>query len=344
MTANRSADPSTQPAPSQRLMRMLTGAWTSQAICAAAKLGIADHLAGGPLKADELAEAIGADRQSLFRLMRALASIDVLHVQRDGRFALGPLGECLRDNAPDSLRATAIMLGDDHHVAWGRLAESVRTGKTAFELAYGQGVFDYYNENTAAGDVFHRAMTELSRDVSQAVLDAYDFSPFNHVVDIGGGQGVLLAAILAAYPHLRGTLFDQPAALDDAKSSLAGGPLAERVELSTGDFFEEVPRGGDAYILSTVIHDWDDKKSIAILHRVREAIRDDGKLLLLERVLGPPGGRDFGTFADLNMLVMTGGKERTEDEFRQLYADAGFCLTRVVRTRLDRSVVEGVRT
>jgi hypothetical protein len=332
---------SSDPAATLRVVQMLTAYWRAQAIYVAAKLRVSDHLRDGPLPADELALRCDSDPSTLTRLMRALAGEGFFHEDLEGRFSLGPLGGCLDSGNPASAYATAIMLGEEHFAAWGQLLESVRDGQPAFQKVYHQEVFAYYREHTESGDVFHRAMGELSRSTHRAAVAAYDFAGFQHVVDVGGGRGELLSAILATQEHLRGTLYEQAAVIPQAEALFHQRGLDSRVSTVAGDFFQSVPPGGDCYVLSTVIHDWTDEDSIRILRNVRKAVRGKATLLLLERVLKEPNQPDFGRFSDLNMLVMTGGRERTQDQFATLYQEAGFQLTRVIRTASTSCIIEG---
>jgi len=323
-------------------MKFVTGAWVAQAISVAAKLGIPDLLAAGARTAADLAAQTNCHPRSLYRLLRALTTIGVFEELADEQFQLTPLAELLRTDSPHSLRYAAIMLGENHHYgAWGHLLGAVQSGGIAFDETFGVPVFKYFDSHPEAARVFNHAMTELSSNVHIAVVDAYDFTPFETIVDIGGGHGALLSAILRANPKLRGVLFDQPAVVEGAEPHLAARGVADRCHTAPGDFFQAVPEGGDAYVLATVIHDWTDDQSVEILRNIRRAIRPNGRLLLVEQVLKGPNAEDFGKFADLNMLVMTGGGERTEEEFRQLYERAGFELLRVIPTRSSSAIIEG---
>lgn len=323
-------------------MKLVTGTWVAQAISVAAKLGIADKLAAGPRSADDLATECACHARSLYRVLRALASIGIFAELADRQFQLTPAAEDLRSDSPHSMRYAAIMLGEPHHYrAWGNLHGAVQSGGIAFNEVFGVPVFEYFDRNAEADDVFNRAMTELSRNAHFAIIDAYDFSGIETLVDVGGGYGALLSAILLANPHLQGVLFEQPHVIDEGSEYLESHGAANRIRTAPGDFFQAVPEGGDAYILSTVIHDWNDDESVQILQNVRRAIRPDGRLLLVEQVLQGPNESDFGKFADLNMLVMTGGGERTEAEFRELYERAGFELLRIIPTRSSSAIIEG---
>jgi SAM-dependent methyltransferase len=327
---------------------MITGSWVSQAVSAAARLGIADVLRDGPKSSEELAPAVGADARALYRLLRALTSVGVFVEDEDSRFGLTPLGAYLQSDVPGSLRAAAIYFGlEELSRAWSHLSYSVQTGQPAFDHVFGMGSFEYLERHPESGRVFHEAMTDLTRQRAAAVVAAYDFAGLKKIVDVGGGQGEFLIAVLKAHPTLTGVLFDLPAAINSAQQAIAAADLTERCTLVAGDFFAAVPRGGDAYVLSAVIHDWLDDKARAILQNCHRAMGKNGTLLLIERVLPPRAERSatlqpYASLVDLMMMVI-GGQERTEAEFRALYAHAGFALTRVIPTQSPFSVIEGVR-
>lgn len=331
--------------PAMQMMQMITGCWVSQSIYAAARLGIADQLKTGPKSYTELATLTGSHAPSVYRLMRALASVGIFAETEGGIFTLTPLSHCLRSDVPESIRDVSIMMGDpEHYGSWGNILHSVQTGQSGFENIYGKNVFAYYAENPEPAAVFDRAMASFSSIETAAVVNEFDFSGIEILVDVAGGQGGLLLAILAANPTLQGILFDQPDVIDRAKSFVAAQPASSRCQLSAGNFFESVPQGADAYMLKHIIHDWDDPRSIAILKRCHEAMTENGRVLLVEQVI-PPGNAPFlGKLLDVNMLVMCpGGKERTADEYRDLLTAAGFRLTRIVPTAGLVSVIEGIR-
>lgn len=337
--SDENATPDKQP-PHLTLLRMITGQWVSQAIAVAARLEVADHLAAELQTADELSAKIGCHAPSLYRLLRGLSGVGVLEEDDKHRFSLTETGEYLRRHHERSLWATAIMMGDEHADAWSNLLESVRDGRVAFEHTFDVPVFDYYEANPDSAKIFHQAMSELTSQSERAVVEAYDFSRFETVVDVGGGRGTLLAAILRANPEVRGIVFDQPSVMDSANETIVHERLAERAEARGGDFFRSVPPGADCYILSFVIHDWNDEDSIRILKNVREAMNPEGRVILAEHVVKPPGEEDFAKMSDLNMLVMTGGLERTREEFGKLMAQAGLELIGVTATKAALSLVE----
>jgi hypothetical protein len=327
--------------PSAALRRLANGFQVSQAIYVAATLGIADELRAGPRSSADLAEATESHPDALHRLLRALASVDVLHEGADGRFSLTELGECLRSDAPQPVGGWAALIGRPYFwTAWGALLHSVRTGENAMTHVTGAGPWEYRAQRPEEGAIFDRAMTDLSRRFTRALLDAYDFSRFGTVVDVGGGQGALLAAILAAHPALRGILFDLPHVVGPADGVLAAAGVADRCAVVAGDFFAGVPEGGDAYVLRAVLHDWEDAEAIAILRSCRRATPDDAALLVVERELGGPNENPDAKFADLNMLVMPGGRERTVEEFAALFDSAGFELAGTTPTAAAMSVIE----
>jgi hypothetical protein len=331
--------------PSAALLRLVSGYQVSQAIHVAATLGLADLLKDGPRRSDELAAATGTHPQALYRLLRALASVGVFREEPDRRFALTPLGDGLRADAPAPVGPWAAFIGRPYHwQAWAHLLHSVRTGENAFRYVHGEDVWAYRARHPEEGAIFDAAMTGLSRRQTTALLAAYDFGRFGTVVDVGGGQGALVAAILARHPAMRGVVFDQPHVIAGADPVLRAAGVAERCQVVGGSFFEAIPDGGDAYILKSIIHDWADKEATAILRSCRRAIGSDGTLLVVDRVVEPPNEGRLTKFMDLNMLVGAGGQERTRDEFADLFATAGFRLVGVTPTGSNVSVVEGILT
>jgi ubiquinone/menaquinone biosynthesis C-methylase UbiE/predicted transcriptional regulator len=329
--------------PSKKLLQMITASWVSQSIYAAAKLGIADLLKNGPQTIDELATSAGADAQTLYRLMRGLASVGVFTEVKDKYFGLTPLGECLQTGAPQSMRAMASMCGEEHYQAWGNILHSVKTGECAFKNLYATSFFQYLKQNTEAEQIFCEAMTNYATQAHISVAATYNFSGIKKIVDVAGGHGTLIASILEANPKMSGVLFDIPEVIEGAKQNIKAVGLENRCELVAGDFFKSVPSGGDAYILSTVIHDWDDEHSIAILKNCHDAMVENGKLLIVEMVIPPGNEPFFGKMLDLTMLVIHGGRERTKAEYEALFAKAGFKLTNIFPTQSPLSVIEGVR-
>jgi hypothetical protein len=330
--------------PQLAVLQMASGYWVSRSIYVAAKLGIADLLKDSPKSCDELAAATGTNAPSLYRLLRALASLGVFAETQPNHFSLTPLAACLQSDVPDSIRAYVILRGEEQYRAWGDLLHGVQTGGSSFEHIYGMNLFDYLAQNPESAKIFDESMTNLSAIESAAIAASYDFSSIQTLVDIAGGEGLLIASILKSNPTLKGVLFDQPYVIERAKRFLEAEGVLERCQLAAGNFFESVPEGGDAYILKHIMHDWDDERAIAILKQCHKVMPDNGKVLVAEQVI-PPGNEPFmGKLLDLHMLVMApGGRERTEAEYRALFEKAGFMLTRIVPTPREMSIVEGIR-
>jgi O-methyltransferase domain len=330
------------------LFEKLFGSWISRAIYVAAKLRIADRLADGPRTAGELAADAGVAPGPLYRVLRALAGVDVFAQEADGRFRLNPSAELLREDGPDSLWALAVMLGEEQDRCWGDVLETVRTGQPAFDRLYGQPLFDYLGEHPEQATIFDVAMTAFSSRETQAIIEAYDLSGVGTLADIGGGVGSKLALILGRYPKMQGLLFDLPHVVERARPLLEAAGVSRRCDVRTGNFFETIPSGADTYVLGHIIHDWDDTKAGIILDNLRRAISPRGRLLVVEYVLPEVGktstssGASFGKLLDLHMMAVLGGIERTETEYRRLFSDHGFRLARVVPTAGDISVIEAV--
>lgn len=328
----------------QRLLALIAGGWTTQAVYVAAELGLADALAAGPRTSADLAAATGAHPGALHRLLRALATIDVCRERADGAFELTPMGALLRAGAPASLGAWARWWGGHLWPVWGRLLPSVRTGESARSALLGTEGFDHLDRDPGAAAVFNAALVELSRLTCASVVRAYDFSALGRIVDVGGGYGELLVTILRACPDAAGVVFDRPHAIEGARRYVAEAGLAARCECVAGDFFQAVPAGGDGYILQSVLHDWDDERGRRILDNCRRAMGADGRLLLVEHVvperLEVTAAHQAVARSDLHMLVALGAKERTAAEFRDLLDSAGFRMTRVVPAAGFFSVIE----
>lgn len=333
--------PETAPPPPEAVVtQMIFGKWVSMALSVAAKLRVADALAAGPKSPAELAAETGTHAPSLYRVLRALASVGVFAEDADGRFRQTPLSEVLRSNVPGSMRAVADYCGADWSWRpWGQLLETVRTGKTAFDGVFGEQVFAYLAKHPDESAVFNEGMTGFSMQESPAVAAAYDFSTFDTIVDVGGGHGHLLCTILNKYPGPRGVIFDAPHVAAGATPAVAAAGLADRCRAEGGDFFEAVP-AADAFVMKHIIHDWADDKSTTILRNCRTAAKPGAKLVLVEMVIPPGNGPLPGKLLDLEMLVIASGKERTEAEYADLLAGAGWKLTRVVPTEAPTSVIE----
>jgi ubiquinone/menaquinone biosynthesis C-methylase UbiE len=324
-------------------LQMVSGYWISQAIYVAAKLGIADLLNEKSLTAGELAKATATHPETLYRLLRGLSSVGIFSEGTEQQFTLTPLGAALQ-SGKGSIRALAIHLGETPSWrAWGELLHSVQTGETAFVHANGAEVFPYYGEHPESKEPFDAAMTEYSETVSEAVTKTYDFSHCKKIVDVGGGHAGLLSAILKTYANVEGVVFDQPATIEGARRRIEQKGLEKRCEVAGGDFFQEVPTGGDAYILKAILHDWDDERALSILKNIHRAMQPGGKLLLVETVIPANGEPSFSKLFDLHMLVMTGGRERTEAEYAELLRKAGFRLNKITTTEILVDIVEAER-
>jgi hypothetical protein len=314
-----------------QMMQMVMGAWVAQAVSAAAHLALADHLAAGPLDASALAEKSGASADGVHRLMRALSSIGVFKME-GATFSLTPLGETLRSGVPGSMRNIVLAETDTAHwLSWGKFPQAIKEGRKMTIEALGTEPWDYYAKHPADGEQFSRAMGDISGLAIEPVLATYDFGYAGTIVDVGGAHGALLAAMLAKKPDAKGILFDLPNTVATAKGAIAAKGLSDRVEIVGGDFFKEVPKGGDLYLLKHILHDWDDAECVAILKCVRAAMKPTSKVVVVEFALAdqaPPPAH----FMDLNMLVMLSGRERTAEQYGALFAKAGLKMDRFLPT------------
>lgn len=312
------------------------GAWQTQALYAAVRLGIVDALKSGPLTAEAVAAETGTHPGATYRLMRALAGRSVLKLRRDGQFTLTRTGRALLSDDPNSMAPMLTFIGSTAHWEhWGSLEHSVRTGATAVSKLRGREFFDYLDTDAEFARIFNDAMTGISAVAIENAVPTYDFSGLQRIVDVGGGHGALLAAVLRQTPEARGVLFDLPSVVSDADVD------AQRGDVEGGSFFDAVPRG-DGYLLKTVIHDWDDDQALQILKNIRAAVSPTGKVLLFEMVLPEGAPAHLGLLLDLEMLVSAGGRERTRREYSELLARAGFKLTRVLPTPTPLSIIEAV--
>jgi ubiquinone/menaquinone biosynthesis C-methylase UbiE len=300
-------------------------------------------LKDGRCPIDDLAQKTSTNPDALYRLLRALASAGIFAEGPPRQFSLTPLAEPLQSDAPHSKRALALMSGDEQFRAWTEIIYSIQTGKKAFDKVFGQPIFDYLAEHHDKAKVFDAAMVGIHGRESAAVQSAYDFSGIKMIVDIGGGNGSQLIALLKANPTMRGTLFDLPHVIERAKPNFAAAGLTDRCELIAGSFFDSVPAGADAYFMRHIIHDWDDERLLTILRNCHRAMPAHARLLVVESVI-PPGNEPFaGKFLDLVMLMIPGGKERTAEEYKTLFAEAGFQLNRIVPTDSEVSVIEAAK-
>jgi len=328
--------------PATRLRELIAGFVLSRAVYTAASLGIADLLAKGPSDASTLARASDAHAGALYRVLRTLASTGVFAETADGKFCNTPLSELLRSDVAGSLRALSLMYGDDDvWAAWGEVLHSVRTGDAAFDKVTGLGTFDYYARHPDKAKVFDQAMVSSSSLVNRALTEAYDFSRFTCLVDVAGGYGSTLCAILNATPSLRGVLYDMPHVIEGARARVAAQGVADRCQLVAGNMFESVPAGADAYFMKHILHDWDDAACGKILSSIRAAMPAHGRLLVCEKLILPGSAGTYSKITDLVMLVHNqGGRECTEAEYRDLLASSGFRLARVVALVADYSLLE----
>ncbi len=328
------------------MLRMVSGFGVAHAIYIAAELGLADLLQPGPARCEDLARMTGVHAPSLDRVLCALVAAHVCTRDDEGRYSLTPMGETLRTDLPDSLRAwVRVVLGEECRAAWGQLMHSVRTGEIAFNAVFGTDVWTYRATHPAMAEVFDEAMGKLANLYDKAVLSSYSFAQFRKVIDVGGGNGSFLIALLEANSTLAGVLFDLPHVAEKARQNLADAGCGTRCTVVGGDAFGQIPEGGDAYVLARVIHDWDDDRAISILRNCRHAMTREAKLVLVERVLpedpsdAPAAHEAF--ISDLQMMAMNGGRERSAREYEALFGQSGFTLTRVVPTSSVVNVIEG---
>jgi O-methyltransferase domain/Dimerisation domain len=323
-------------APQEAMLNLISGFWIARSLYLAAQLGIADLFDDQPKTVAQLAAATHTDGRSLYRFLRVLGSIGIL-TESDQFFGLTPLGATLKSDSPGSMRyAVMAQMGEDHSMGWSNGLHSLKTGESAFDAAAGMSLWDYYAQHLEAGKVFSQSLSSTGTAIAQAVVASYDFSRFNTIVDVGGAQGSLVATIVQANPHLKGILFDLP-------EIIANLPVDQAIQPVAGNFFESVPMRGDAYLMRWIIHDWNDEKSSIILKNCYQAMPDQGKLLLLESIIPPENEPSPVKFFDLIMLLMVGGQERTQEEYRSLLRSNGFELTRVIPTASLISIIEAVK-
>ncbi len=329
------------------MLRLIAGFRASRVIHVAARLRLADALRDGPRDVQALAEITATHAPSLERLLHALASLGVLAEDRDGRFALTDLGATLDGDAQGSLRAWAeFALGGEHYAAWGELEHGVRHGEVAFDRLYGTDVWEYRRRHAQRGALFNQAMAALVRRVDPALIASEAWAGVRSIVDVGGGDGSLLVALLREHPTMHGVLFDLADVVDDGRARIDDAGLAARCTAVAGDAFESLPGGADGYVLCQVLHDWSDERAGVILRNCRRAITPGGRLFVIERLLperfdASPAARS-AAMADLTMMVMTGGRERTAEGFRVLLASAGFRMGRVERIASGPALIEGL--
>ena len=323
--------------PSRGLREQILGFRNTQLIAVAAKLNIAEHLKNGAKDSKALSSVVDADPIALYRMMRALSSLGVFKENSDRTFSNNEASELLMDSTSGSMRNIAILYGEPWlWSAYGSLMNSIKTGKAAFEHVHGKGMYTFFETDSDAATIFKKAMSAFSDIESNALINAYDFSSKNIVVDIGGGEGTLVDSLIKAYPNLSGIVFDL-LAIDNTDNS-----SEKKISYVRGDFFNEVPKDGDIYLLKSVLHNWDDDSCIRILKNCRTAMHSRSSLLVIERVIPEIGTKSDSKLFDINMLVMVGGQERTEDQYRRILRDAGFTLMRVIPTQSSMSIVEAI--
>ena len=330
--------------PSEVMRNLTIGYWVARLVHVAAKLKLADFMKKGPRTIEDLAAAAGVQPQPLSRILRALASVGVFAETKNGRFTLTPLAATLQTGVPASMHAWALMINENWGWdAWKELLHGIKTGEVPFFKAHGVPLFEYFEQHTEDLQVFGESMTSISTTENPTIPAAYTFSRIKTLVDIGGGHGSLLATILKANPKLKGILYDQPSVIARAEQDqhVTAKGIAKRCRLETGNFFEAVPKGGDAYIMKYILHDWNDDACVKILTNCRDAMNEKGKVLVVDNVIAPGNDPSWGKLLDIQMLII-GGRERTKKEFASIFAAAGLKLTRVVPTKGPLSIVEGI--
>lgn len=330
--------------PSAQVLQMMMGLWVSQILGVCSRLGVADHIAAGVRSSDDLAAKCGSNAVATYRLLRAGAAIG-LFVEEGGRsFALTPLGECIRTDAPGSLRDLIVAeTAPGHWLPWGRLYDVVTRGESVAAETLGSGTWEYYAEHPEEAQWFARGMGNLSAMVSQDIAQLYDASDRRAIVDVGGSQGILLQALLRQSANARGILFDRPEVIQQARGVIDASALRDRITLIEGDFFASVPEGGDLYALKSILHDWPDDACRRILGNVHAAAAPGANLLIAEMIVPDDPQPSPVALMDMNMLVMLNGRERTAGEFEKLLGETGFALTRVIPTSGLFSLLEARR-
>lgn len=332
-----------------KLNQLISGYCITQLIYVATKLGIADLLKDGPKSIKELADITRTDESALYRVLRALTSVGLFAEAEDEKsFKMTDFAIPLQTDAPNSVRNNIIINGEEFvWKPWGELLYAVETGKSPFEKVFDMNLFQYFEKAPQAGDIFNKCMSNNTKSVIDSILENYDFSSYQKVIDIGGGTGTFITSILRRYPYIQGVLFDVPHVVDRAKEIINKWGLANRCEIIGGEFFVSVPSGGDAYILKNIIHDWDDEQAVKILKNCRKAMNGKEKLILVEIVLEPnnPGISEehyqTNTLFDVHMMILTaGGRERTEKEFRNILKTSGYELERIININSSLSVLE----
>jgi hypothetical protein len=336
-----------QPSPQEVVLGLALGYLPSRGLHVVNQLGVADLLKEGPRSIEDLARATGAHQQSLYRLLRMLAGYGVFAEETPGHFQLSPAAALLQTGGPESMHNAVKMIGDmtgdgSWWAASGHLGHSVRTGEPAFNHVHSMGFFEHLSQHPEASSWFDRGLANFAAPENAAIVNTYDFTPFKQIVDVGGGQGGLLAEVLKTYPSVRGTLYDRSeVVLEPAYLTDAG--VRDRCEVVAGDFFKSVPKGGDAYILKRILHDWNDQQCVKILRTCREAMDERSRILVVDAVVPPGNHAHPSKVMDILMMLLVEGRERTEQEFLELFQRAGLKLTKIVPTPSVLSIVEGQR-
>src|SRR5437870_1954504 len=329
----------------QHLFQLALGYMPAVSLNIVVKLGIPDLLGSGPLSIQQLSQKTGINEDRLYRIMRALSTVGVFRETERRSFGHTPVSELLRKDHPLSLHDMVNWIADPFHFhAYANLMRTLKTGESAMEVAAGKPIFDFFRDDPEEGQIFNAAMVNFTQTCIGAILEAYDFSNIRTLVDVGGGYGSVVAAILTRYPAMRGILYDLDHVVAGARPVLAAAGVTGRCEVMTGNFFETVPAGGDAYVMKHIIHDWEDDKALTILNNIRKAFQNKagGKVILLEAVVAGPGEPDLAKWIDLEMMAGPGGRERTHEEFQRLFEKAGFRLSRIVPTKSPLSVIEAI--
>lgn len=322
----------------EKLLSLAAGEWVAKSLYAAAELDIAKPLSKGAKSVSELALLTGCDEESLYRLLRLLASEGVFHEEENHFFSNNESSALLADSEVGSLRSLMLFYSEEMSTSWQKLSSCLKNKKPAFDLTFGCPVFTYFRDHPLAAARFNAAMREKSKAVISSCLHAVDFGVYSSVYDIGGGMGHFLQAILAKNPQAKGALYDLPEVIKAAENSFAS--LKDRCALLSGDFFQNVPKGGDAYLMKSILHDWSDADAVKLLKKCHESMPDDGTLLVVEPIVTDPNQREFAKMMDVYMMVITGGKERTMDDFSKLLAEAGFYIMSVTSTDTEFCILK----
>eukprot|EP00128_Syssomonas_multiformis_P006454 Colp12_sorted_trinity150504_noHs@7832 len=329
--------------PSEQMLKMICGNWISQSIYAVSVLGIADKLHYGPQTTQQLAKATGVHETSLNRLLRGLASVDVF-VNKDNTWHLTPLGQTLRSDAPDSMKAYAIKGGSYfNYEPWAHVLDAVKTGEPVFKNIFGKEIWEYMGDNEEANKIYNESMKSFSGNKNEKVVSSFDFSVVKSIVDVGGGNGSFSRAIMSVNPHINSTVFDLPHVVAETEKQFKNSEFSSRLQFASGDMFESVPKGADAYVLRHIIHDHNEENCKRILKSCYDAMRADSKLLLVEMVIPDDNEYFYGKLLDLQMMVIYSGRERTAEEYRQLLSANGFSLSKIYPSGTTLSIVEAIK-